>query len=110
MKFDKNAYSPASLAEALDFIVSDKTIRRHIKAGTLKAKRLGGKKIFITRQWAQEWFDALPSAMETMSFHGRKPGKGRRTRREMTPGQLAELHLDQQRRRDARRARKPGKP
>jgi hypothetical protein len=109
IKLERNAYSPSSLAEALDFIVSSKTIRRHIKAGKLKAKRLGRRNIYITRAWVEEWLDALPSAAEKTSHHDHKPGGGRRTRRVMTASELARLHVDQQRRREARKM-KPEKP
>jgi hypothetical protein len=33
IKLERNVYTPATLAEALSYIVSDKTIRRHIKQG-----------------------------------------------------------------------------
>ena len=40
------------------------TIRAHIKAGTIPAKRLG-KRILISQEWIDNWFDRLPDAKRT---------------------------------------------
>jgi hypothetical protein len=62
MKLDKNAYSPATLAKALDYIVSDKTIRREIEKGSLKTMPWGPRRYVIPNRDAREWLENLPSA------------------------------------------------
>ena len=77
MQLTRNAYSPASLAKELDYVVSSKTIRRNIERGLLKAHRFGGKNLIIKRDDVEKWLNELPCATEKTAYHGLARGRGR---------------------------------
>jgi len=76
----KNAYSPKMLADELHLVVSEETIRRAVRKGKLKARRLGGRYIVILRTDAEEWLNRLSSRLRDASEKARDDD-GRRTSR-----------------------------
>ena len=97
----KPIYSPETLAEALDHLVCDETIRRHCRSGKLRARRMGGRNLVILRDDAIAWLNSLPSATEPTAYHG--PKKSAPRRRARTVGELVE---EDHRRRQRRQAKK----
>jgi hypothetical protein len=86
----KSVYSPETLAEALDYLVCDETIRRHCRSGKLKAKRMGGRNLVILRDDAIAWLNDLPSATEPTAYHGPKWKQRVPKRSKMSAAELAE--------------------
>ena len=59
---NKGPTGTVTLAEAARIMGMERnTIQVHIEAGTIPAKRLG-KRILISREWIDNWFDRLPDA------------------------------------------------
>jgi excisionase family DNA binding protein len=51
-----------TVTEAMKIMgMARETIHAHIKTGTIPAKRLG-KRILISREWLDNWFERLPDA------------------------------------------------
>ena len=61
-KTTKSPTGTVTLTEAAKILrMGRDTIQAHIEAGTIPAKRLG-RRILISREWIDNWFDRLPDA------------------------------------------------
>lgn len=70
-QLSKRVYTPAEIAEIA--ICSAGFIRKEIRAGRLRAHRLGGKLLRILREDAEQWLRAKPIQSGSSSSDGSPP-------------------------------------